>query len=322
MHVQLLIAVMRHPRIGHAMVLRASLWTVAVLYAATRAWPCMAGETLEEGYAAVLHAMDRLSGPDHAWHDRGNQVEYTFQAHVLPHARALPALSTQDLRLLLRAIHATTRATRQPDHSGLAMRVGLQLRARGALLAADMREGAAIAVISRDRSALKPSSPWAPAFGGHPLPQMPEAVQRFEYWMPSPDGAAYSSGVADMASLDIVVIAHPACGFTRAVADAARVDPQLLQMPSGVRSLWLSPQDGTLDTRIFTNWSKRHPDLPIRIAARQSAFPAFDYWGTPTFYVLRDGEVAARVVGWPRDGNKTALVQAFAKAGIRIAGPP
>lgn len=322
MHVQLLIAGKRHPRIGHAVVLRAILWAAAVLHAATLAWPCMAGESLEEGYAAVLHTVDRLSGPDHAWHDRGTQVERAFQTQVLPHARALPTLSTQDLRLLLRAIHAATRATRQPDHSGLAMRVGLQLRARGALLPADMREGAAIAVISRDRTALTSSSPWGPAFDGRPLPQMPEVAQRFEYWTPASDGTTYSSGVADMASLDIVVIAHPACGFTRAVADAARADPQLLQMLSGARSLWLSPQDGTLDARIFTNWSRHYPDLPIRLAAHQSAFPGFDYWGTPTFYVLRDGEVVARVVGWPRDGNKTALLQAFTNAGIRIAGSP
>ena len=119
-----------------------------------------------------------------------------------------------------------------------------------------------------------------------------------------------------MTALNIIVIAHPTCGFTRAVADAVRADPELLRMLSSSRTLWLSPQDGTLDPGIFTDWSERHPALPIHIAARQSDFPDLGYWGTPTFYILRDGNVVARVVGWPRGGNKAALLQAFAEAGI------
>lgn len=315
MHLQLLNAAKRHQRIGRASVLRGLLW-IAALQMLSPAASCAAGQSLDTGYAAVLRVVDRLSGPSHGWRERGVEVDRAFDTHVMHHVDALPALSTQELGVLLRATHAAAVASKQPRYSEIALRIGMQLRAQGALQPADIRDGAIIAMISRDGAALTPSSPWASAFKGIRLPRLPDHGQDFEYWTAATDGASYLTAIADMASLEVVVIAHPACGFTRAAADAAHADPELRRMLSGSLALWLSPQDGTLDPRIFTDWSERHPDLPIRIVARQSGFPEFRYWGTPTFYILRDGKVAARVVGWPRGGNKAALQKAFADAGI------
>lgn|GEM_PF-799534 len=319
MHLQLLSSATQRRRSGRAGVLRGLLW-IAALQMLTPAASCAAGQSLDLGYAAVLRAADGLSGLDHGWRTRGVAVDRAFDRHVMPQVDALDGLSTQELGVLLRATHVAAVASKQPRYSDIALRIGMQLRAQGAVQPADIRAGALIAMISRDGASLTPSSPWAPAFNGAPMPTLPETRRDFEYWTLAADAASYRTAIADTAALRIVVIAHPACGFTRAVADAARADPELGRMLSGTGALWLSPQDGTLDPRIFTDWGARHPDLPIRIVARQSGFPEFGYWGTPTFYILRDGKVAARVVGWPAGGNKAALHKAFADAGI-ATGP-
>ncbi|MEG0184915.1 MAG: hypothetical protein RR704_15865 [Stenotrophomonas sp.] len=236
--------------------------------------------------------------------------------HAMHHLDALSALCTQDLRMLLRATHAAAVASKHSRYSGIAQRIGMQLKGRGALQSADIRDGARIAMISRDGSALTSGSMWSSAFNGARPPTLPKATADVDYWTPDPDGAGYGKATAEIASLDILVIAHPTCGFTRAAADAAQTDPELRSMLSGRRALWLSPQDGTLDPRVFIDWRERHPDLPIHIVGRQSGFPELGYWGTPTFYILRDGKVVARVVGWPSGGNKAALQKAFADAGI------
>lgn len=311
MHVQLLIAALRRPR-----VMMRGLLPVATTLAMILSSPCAAGVSLEEGYATVQGTWESLSGPDHDWRERGAQVDRAFDTGVLPHTATLSRLSTPDLRVLLRATHAAAVAGKQPHYSAIALRVGVELRKRGELQPADARAGATIAVLSRDAAALAPVSPWRAAFNGRPVPRWPRVTKPFEYWTPSADGASFRAAHADMAALKIIVIAHPACGFTRAVAEAARADPDVLRILSGSRALWLSPQDGTLDLRIFTDWAERHPDLPIQVVARQTDFADFGYWGTPTFYILRDGRVAARVVGWPRGGNKAALQKAFADAGI------
>lgn len=311
MHVQLLTRTPCSPRSA----IGGRRW-VGLLLALLLATPCAASEPLDEGHAALLQTIDHLSGPTHHWHERAARVDRAFDTYLLPQLGVLSERSTQDLRVLLQALHAAAVAVKQPRYSTLALRVGAELRARGALQPADTRVGAIIAMLTRDARALSPTSPWVPAFNGRPLPQLPDTARAFEYWMPGPEAGGIHTATAQMAELDIIVIAHPTCGFTRAAADAANADPELLQMLSGRRTLWLSPQDGTLDTGIFSDWSERHSELPIHIVARQSDFPDIGYWGTPTFYILRDGSVVARVVGWPRGGNKAALQQALGAAGI------
>ncbi len=314
MHFQLLSPATRRRRSGRAGVLRGLLWVAALQMPATDA-SCATAHPLDPGYEAVLRVVDRLSGPSHDWRQRGVAVDRVYDTHVMHHVNAMPEVSTRALGVMLRATHAAAVASKHPRYSDIALRIGMQLRAQGALQPADIRAGAIIAMISRDAAALTASSPWAPAFNGVPLARLPETAREFEYWTAAPDGASYLTAIADMASLKIVVIAHPACGFTRAAAAATRADPELRQMLSGSRALWLAPQDGTLDPRIFSAWSARHPGLPIHPVSRQTGFPDVGYWGTPTFYILRDGKVAARVVGWPAGGNKAALQKAFADAG-------
>lgn len=320
MHIQLLTTTRWHP--GRGGIAGLLICLLATLPAAVLAAPGPACDGLDEGYAAVLRSVDGLSGPDHDWRDRAAQVEQVFDAHVQPQVPMMPTLCTGELRTLLQATRAAATAIKTPRYSALALAVGERLRERGALLPADIRDGAAIAMTTRDGYSLKASSPWSPAFAGRPLPQLPEGIRPFEYWTPLPGTGGYGRAVADMRSLDVVVISHPGCGFSRAAVDAAMQDPALHGLLSGARALWISPQDGTLDPRIFVDWAENHPQFPIHIVARQSGFPRFGYWGTPTFYILRDGKVAARVVGWPRDGNRAALLQAFSDAGIRPTATP
>jgi hypothetical protein len=321
MHIQLLTTTHWHPPLGRGGIVRL-LFCLLAMPAALLAAPGHVSPDLEEGYAAVLRSADGFPGPDHDWRARAAHVEKVFNARVQPQVASMHTLSTGELRTLLQATRAAATAIKTPRYSALALAAGERLRERGALLPADIRDGAAIAMITRDGYSLTPSSPWSPAFAGRPLPRLPEGIRPFEYWTPLPGTGSYGRAVADMRSLDVVVISHPGCGFSRAAVDAAKQDPALHGLLSGARALWISPQDGTLDPEVFIDWTANHPDFPIHVVARQSGFAGFGYWGTPTFYILRDGKVTARVVGWPRDGNRAALLQAFSEAGIRSVGTP
>lgn len=110
----------------------------------------------------------------------------------------------------------------------------------------------------------------------------------------------------DLRKLDLVVVGHPLCHFTqRAVFDISK-QRALEAVTKG--ALWILPQDGHLDPSLLSPWNVSHPEQAMALVYRESAWPGFGYWGTPTFYFLKNGSVVRSVVGWPSGGNGKALL--------------
>ncbi|HEV2538939.1 MAG TPA: hypothetical protein VGU03_04460 [Frateuria sp.] len=111
----------------------------------------------------------------------------------------------------------------------------------------------------------------------------------------------------DLRNFRLVIVGHPLCHFTqRAVSDISN-NNKLKQVTTG--ALWILPQDGTLDPTVIAQWNATHPAQPMAIAYLESKWPGFSYWGTPTFYFLKNGAVIRSVIGWPSNGNAGALIQ-------------
>lgn len=117
----------------------------------------------------------------------------------------------------------------------------------------------------------------------------------------------------DLRKYDVIVVATPQCHFvSRAMSDIGK-RPDLQSVFA--HSLWVMPQDGSYDPGFMQRWNRTHTIMKMVPVYDERSWPMITYWGTPTFYVLRDGKVVRRIVGWPAGGNGKALVAAMHDAG-------
>ncbi len=125
----------------------------------------------------------------------------------------------------------------------------------------------------------------------------------------------------------VIVISHPGCGFSKAAVAAIRDDPELNDLMNA-HARWVASPYTSLTDGAISKWNAENPAQSFRYADASSDWPEINYWGTPSFYFFRDGELAAKVVGWPKDdapGRRALLRQGFRAIGIDpgdAAGPP
>lgn len=113
-----------------------------------------------------------------------------------------------------------------------------------------------------------------------------------------------------VAPSQILVVAHPLCHFSQyAVHDIE--GNAFLKAVFKAHATWIAPPYGGLQVAAFSDWNQNHPDAPMGMAYRRSAWSMIDTWETPTFYFLRNGRVIAKVTGWPKTGNEAAIRAAW-----------
>lgn len=117
--------------------------------------------------------------------------------------------------------------------------------------------------------------------------------------------------------IQIVVIDNPQCHFVQNSERDFMEDASLRKIFKD-RTIWLSPQDGRLSIPALQKWNRDHPDEKIVMVYHEANWPEIDYWGTPAFYFFKDGRLTAEVIGWPKGGNRKALLQAAKKVGINL----
>lgn len=157
--------------------------------------------------------------------------------------------------------------------------------------------------------------------GLKPRPAIQSTARRTEYrygYSPSVDGAwLRETPLMDHAGTGLVVSVHPSCQFSRDALDAVFADKGLAPLMREA-VLLLSPYTDTLDGKVAA-WNAAHPDQPMRYAIHKRDWPEISYWGTPSFYFLKDGEVLKKVVGWRKDESgerKAALLEGFRLIGV------
>ena len=114
------------------------------------------------------------------------------------------------------------------------------------------------------------------------------------------EGAGLSTG------FHLVVVSHPACKFSRAAMHAFERDPALQGLPA----TWIVPPQRDLDFDLVGDWNSMHPTIPLVLTDKVSQWN-FEYWSTPTFYVLKDGEPIRHRAGWALDGSDRSTMIEF-----------
>ena len=117
----------------------------------------------------------------------------------------------------------------------------------------------------------------------------------------------------------VVVAAHPLCHFSANAVRAIEQDADVASLFAG-RTLWLMPQDGHMNIDVVRDWNREFPGYAMRWAYRTADWPMIKRWSTPNFYFYRDGTLVDTVVGWPQEGNRDALLAAFARIGVVPGG--
>ena len=113
----------------------------------------------------------------------------------------------------------------------------------------------------------------------------------------------------------LIIVFHPECVFSRRAFAALNAAPNLANVLQS-HTLWLRPVDGDLNVEKWNEWNRTSLLAPLVVAYAEAEWPWIDYWGMPTFYVLRDGKVQTRLTGWPGDERLDELTNALRVAGL------
>lgn len=250
----------------------------------------------------------------------GLQYVQLFSAYQ--HSPVLEKQSANDTELLFRAAHATEFYSHQfqlvED-----MRADLkQLERSGAATRADYADMYRSLIDVRDFDSARAYFATHPSNGLAPLPVIGSipvhTTDKLTHLVV--DSAQHSlrhEAFHPSLAPHILVIGHPLCHFTRQAVEDIETNPATKHL-FAAHARWLAPQDGRIpeDFQVFISWNTLHPDEAMSFAYRESDWPLLDTWATPTFYFIKDGKVAAKLAGWPDEGNIPALTDAARKIGL------
>lgn len=112
----------------------------------------------------------------------------------------------------------------------------------------------------------------------------------------------------------VIASVHPDCGFSRNAMEFIAESDGLLERLSN-STIWVSRQEATSDLDAVIEWNENHEATEIGIAYLEDEWPEFiALYRTPVFYVLRDGNLVQRIVGWPGPEQGGVLRQALMAA--------
>lgn len=112
----------------------------------------------------------------------------------------------------------------------------------------------------------------------------------------------------------LMVTSHPHCGPSAQLLEDAMNDEELKGLLSG--ALWLVPTGARLSTASIAAWNERAPWASLHLVNAHAEWPEITYWGTPTFYFVKDGDVLEKVVGWIPGESRGALMSAAQRLGL------
>jgi hypothetical protein len=118
----------------------------------------------------------------------------------------------------------------------------------------------------------------------------------------------------DLQPAQVLVVSHPLCHFSQDAMRDIEADPVLRE--AFIKAKWLGPQHNNLKFDAFQRWNHDHPGMQHTIAYRKDEWQMIDWWGTPTFYFIKDGAVIAKAIGWPKEGRRAELLADLRHVGL------
>jgi hypothetical protein len=275
------------------------------------------------GYDKVyaLHIAD--TGTDNVL--KGRKISEYYDAHLagFQAPSALADRTSAEVEILFRSAYLAGAYTFDAKYLSDMRRDIVALERRGVASPRDVRDFYHSLVAYRRFDEAASFLQAHPAIGSPPLPRVDDDVPD-GYSGPSALYLVESSGEQRFhrralplaaAPAQVVVVSHPNCHFSRNASDAIERSDVLLPIFQA-HSTWIAPQDGFIKVASLAAWNQTRKIPATALAYRQSEWPMFNNWATPTFYFFKDGNLVREVSGWPPEGNEEALKAALREVGL------
>lgn len=294
---------------------------IALLFLA-RPLPTNATDISEiEGRYNQLSALkhDRTLHPDTS---RAARVEqrYLQLFASLATAEQLQAIASRDLGFILRAAEEASFYSANPAYLHDMRTVLAELEGRGD--ATDLQRSSLYraTIAMRDFEAAQAILLQHPSLPVDPLPTVirdtgTDTASPTVYRITSRPATLREIRLEITNGTHLIVIAHPLCAFSHRAMQALQADPLLAPLLAQ-HATWLAPVDGRLYLDVLDQWNRENPSTPILLTKHHADWPMLDDWATPNFYLLHNGQVLGRVTGWPKEGNREALLELLAAGGL------
>ncbi|NBD95794.1 MAG: hypothetical protein GVY11_04875 [Gammaproteobacteria bacterium] len=107
----------------------------------------------------------------------------------------------------------------------------------------------------------------------------------------------------------VVVVMRVGCGPSGQTLQAITNDPEMRRRFEE-RGLLLHAAKSILDLDGVTEWHRKNPELEISLVDMMADWPWIRHWGTPSFYLFRDGELVNHLIDWKAVGTlETAMAR-------------
>lgn len=278
--------------------------------------------TLEQQYAELVTLDDTLLTNGEPRYDLRRLVEAFDLGLGRENLAALPAAGVD---VVFRAARFVAFRTDSPAHVQTMRKALDELQRRGSVQPRQLRQMAEMYLTVRDVAAAAALNRQLPASQQIEVPALVDELTANSsptvLRLGKPDGRwQLVREAVDLRGPRIVVVASPACGFSRAMFESAAHSPELAALLR--QALIVLPQSGDLLLDDVSAWNQANPDLRMHYVHASAEWPMIGRWGTPTVLLLDDGKVSATLAGWQPEVSERNLLQAYAAwHGKRTAQP-
>lgn len=139
--------------------------------------------------------------------------------------------------------------------------------------------------------------------------------------MLSDDGSQLIRKSVQIPDSGLVILFSHMCNPCRRALPELQADAELQPLLQE-RTIWLRPADNYLQVSTWKEWQAKHPEVPLVLAYSNQEWPMIEDVATPIFFVMHEGRVHKRIIGWPQEGRMDALKTALRGAGLMAASTP
>jgi hypothetical protein len=232
---------------------------------------------------------------------------------------ALEPLDDRDLRLLSRATATVARTSPQPRYIASFQNVVAERERRGLVVADDVKMLQRVLLLAQHFDAARTLASRYPDVHLPALPSfhdpLGESVKQSTVWRLDANALRMTRTAIDLGPTQILVTAG--CHFSEDAAEDISKDP-ILGPVFLAHAHWLVQAPGTVDIDVVRNWNRRFPRAQVEMIHDDDEWKLSPIWRTPVFYIVRDGKVIDKVIGWSRDPTESRqpLIDALHRAGL------
>ena len=230
------------------------------------------------------------------------------------------SLDARELIYLLRSVALAWPDASDPSSIERLVAVVSEMERRGIAQTPDIRKVHDALLLSRH---FEYARQYAAAHPNANLPAMPQLFDTLgtsatspSVWRMNADGTTLVRTLVDLSPVQILVTAG--CHFSEDAAEDISNDA-VLGPVFAKHAHWLVLPLGEEDLDAVRAWNRRFPAAPATLLYDRDEWDLLPSgWAMPTFFIIREGKVVDRIVGWPRNPieHRQPLIDALMRAGL------